>query len=191
MILQKKIGLLVFSIGFLISLTNPARAEVFYDRTPSGEAILSPVSFDVSFDSISDFADCESQDPAVEFWYLCLGNDDDGTCDVNSESIDILDLDEVFILSPPAGNYYGVYAICNEETLTSEDGIGLEVDPGNVIFTILAEEGFVVDFMPENAVSSTTNVMGELINSLWIFIELAIGIPLAFWFVGKMLKMMP
>lgn len=45
--------------------------------------------------------------------------------------------------------------------------------------------------LPPGAVASTTNLMGDLINSVFPFVSLAIGIPLAFYFIDKIKKVSP
>ena len=43
--------------------------------------------------------------------------------------------------------------------------------------------------MPENAITSTTAYIGDLITDAWPFIALAIGIPLAFYVVRKLISL--
>jgi hypothetical protein len=43
--------------------------------------------------------------------------------------------------------------------------------------------------LPADFLSSTTAYIGEIFGDLWILVALAIGLPLAFWFIGKVIAL--
>jgi len=45
--------------------------------------------------------------------------------------------------------------------------------------------------LPSTAVASTTEYITTIITDLWVFIAIAIGVPLAFYVIKKIIAMIP
>lgn len=50
---------------------------------------------------------------------------------------------------------------------------------------------FTLFTLPENALASTTAYIGEVITDAWVFVGLAIGVPLAFYVIHKVKGIIP
>ena len=163
-----------------------------YSRTPAGSNITSPVSINFSADSFDDL-ELVGNLPALSYWIYLDGGEENFFGDCHTST----DLSFTDIINVPTGEeILGVFIRgFTEENctgLTSDRDEGLEGDGGSVIFRIssIPVVGGIIT-LPGNALSSTTEYTGEVMESIGAFLWLAIGVPLAFYVIAKWLKTLP
>lgn len=180
----------ILTAGFLI-VPAFCLGAVTYLRTPAGYTIQNPVSFEVTFDTEEDFlAECPY--PGFQnYWGLYFTYGETG--ELWTIALASTTLSYNFILNLPiADDYLTVSGMCAD---TPDFTLGtsfvatpfFERDDPNVIFEVVGK--FFT--LPENAIASTTNTVGDLVDAVFPFIAVFVGLPLGFYVVKKWLDFMP
>ena len=210
MITQKKIGFSVFLIGFLIFLNSPVYGATTYERTPAGKDIYNPIHIHITFDDWTgdlgfvsgDYyqARIQGQGPLCTYTGCFASSTKNYIDEMSCGSIGDT-YSSVELLSYPNSSCSEGTAIQNKvfERATGDFMTCMENPDDPTCYVIKIGEvpagpspgigGIIV--LPGNALSSTTAMVGDTIGSILIFLELAIGVPLAFWVVKKWLALMP
>lgn len=178
----------IFLLSLAGSLILPAFvfATINYSRSPAGDSIHSPVLVHYSFDNWSDIY-CNFGD--INNWTIVIYDSLGGSYFGDWQSKTILSKDFSFDLSP--GNYRYIGLSCSIDGDYQHDWIPIEGDGVEIIFEIIptaTPQNHIIE-LPDNALGSTTGVIGDLIHNLFIFIEMAIGIPLGFYFTKKWINL--
>ena len=198
----------VILIAILSLIALPVFGAVNYSRTPVGTEITSPVDVDVSVDSFSvDFgwnmvSGCffVVGNQPCNFWGVRITNYDNDTFE--SVCIPVENLSNNFTFSLPVDNYIEVAAKTGNTQASCDNGgeqsYLLESNEGETIFTIISGSQFnnfhIISGTSPLTISSTSDVMasaGTLFSDLWVIIVLAIGIPLAFYIIKRIIKLAP
>ena len=174
--------MLIFSIFFF---PISALAVLNYTRTPEGEEITSPVSFEVSFDELSDI-ECEETEHL--FWGVGVVSENSYPNPVVLECVSTSTFSHTFEYSLEEGDYYLVGAYCgvdeesceNLEQLPSYD---LEGDEGNpdTIFEVVKTALFE---FPSDFLSTATDYLASTLDAVKIPLALVFGISLMMWIVN-------
>lgn len=186
--------LLFFVFFGLFCFGSTALASVSYSRSPSGINILSPVTFNVTFDGIEDFGSCGS---GGEIWFICLDTNTEGAtaCMEYEDAISISDLSESFVVSSFFdASYYGVQATCLTSEYVLVDSIYLEGNGSEIVFNLGVEEEeeeFTFINISTDFVGGALQYVGQAVSGLGPFLYFIIGIPLAFWVLWKVSKLTP
>lgn len=179
----------IFSIliaGFLM-LPAFCFGAVEYSRNPSGYAIQNPVSFDISFNDFEIDTGCAV---IYNYWGIVANILDEGEDWFSDEFYASTTQSQIITGTLPLNEYSQVSFTCSIQG-TQVDNVTetLEGTGHYAIFEVVS--GAVLFSLPEEAVASTTGIMSDLINDIFVFIALAIGIPLGFYVVKKWLAFMP
>lgn len=177
----------------LIATTPTAFATIHYSRTPSGTEITSPVSVSVSVDSFSDF----NMRGDINYWYLVVAR---GGLEFFSSCVATTTLSLSNNFNIPIGTeiqYVGVYGVVSVlSCVGADDGVNFET--GSPLFTIISGSQFsnfhIISGTSPLTIGSTTELMasaGILFSDLWVIIVLAIGIPLAFYIIKRVIALPP
>lgn len=166
-------------IAFLI-LPFVCFGAVSYSRSPLGYLIQSPVNFSVSFDDLWIDGDC-GEEP--QGWGVEVSDGEGPFSDYASNFVATTTLSQTFQLDLPNGfKAVSVYIQCE----INGDGYELEgIGAPPAIFEI--HQPFLV--LPTNAISSTTSFIADLFTGAGPLIWLAIGLPLAFYVVRKVISL--
>lgn len=129
---------IAFGLAMIFLLALPTHAETRYSRSPSGSAIISPVSFDVSFD---DFINDTGVNGISDYWNIIV---ESGEGDFYGECLSKNIHSNIFSLSLPIHDYYGVFfrgyatlGNCQSNTNYLGDGFYIEGDGFSVIFSVI------------------------------------------------------
>lgn len=97
------------------------------------------------------------------------------------QGVNVIDLDVPF--TAPGVKYMKVELL---------DDIGGKLgDTGEISFTITAPASAGLFEVPENGSAAILAPIGDLINDGWVFVALAVGIPLAFYVIKKLIALAP
>jgi hypothetical protein len=157
---------------------------ISYERNPSGFKISNPVSFEIS-----------NKVDSGGFWNLYFQDDEipefnSTDCVVASET------SHTFIENLPLSRYYEVGIHCWEgencsepmKSCLDEEGSQPVLErTGDWIFEVVeAKKPFMIDFTSDIATESLAFI-GRLFTDLSPVVILIIGLPLAFWGIGKII----
>lgn len=151
-----------------------------YTRSPSGFLIKNPVSFSVE---LSEYPTplCDS----YAYWNISV----DGLDDLFLDNIASTTLTLAKEKTLDIGEYTFVKLWCYE-TSTSTDGsqvVGeLEYNDGNTIFEVI--ENYYFDIGTEFA-TGTLAYAGQFFTDLNLIIILAVGLPMGFWVIRKIISL--
>lgn len=176
---------IIFSILFTGILLLPVFVfgATSYLRTPSGYTISDPISFFVSWENFHDI--CWQGD---NVWGLAYEKKD--WTSIYSECISSDINSYTFIENLPLTEYVRVGIVCGVDVCNKNSFSNpLEYIPYfQTIFKIIPPPLLT---LPENAISNSVAYIGDLINSISVFIWLFIGVPLGFVVIKKIIKIMP
>lgn len=178
--MNKKIVLLLI-VGLFLAVGSSAFGAVGYERTPSGYTIENPVSFSVSgvFDEY----------PTALSYQIRVSNDlyEQILSDCFSANNQIVEM------TLPFDEYVSVGMILNTElgcgSYMSETD--LEYDGGDIIFEVVEgeEEERKPFFTIENSdITTLMASVSDIFTDADFFIMLAVGLPLAFWIINRIVK---
>lgn len=194
-----------FLFGILIFLLAPVFAFASYDRTPSNYYLYNPVSFhltDIQTDYRAFIDDCLSSPPSgnTPQLYLQLDAENTGlwlspffsstTDEINFSTPDFHNFDNnEFGL--PADGYTSVNLYCGD----GSTGYLNELETGGFpfIFEILESApqtivGTIIT-LGSNFASNTLAYAGQLFTDLNGLVYLAIGLPVGFWIIKKVISL--
>lgn len=169
-------------------------ATIFYNRTPPGIEITSPVNLEWSWDNYNEV--CTSCD-GDETYQLKLNHDPPPSwvCGL-SYPVATLSGSENFEI-PVGTDNWGIYMVFGiREDYDCEGYVqetyDFEVGTSTPCFTIIEgeEEDYIFSFTTSN-LNSLINSIKEFFDSVWPLIALIIGIPLAFYVIGKIISIFP
>lgn len=171
----------------LLLIPNFAFAVISYTQTPAGFFPTSPVRIQVSFTDPVEACelDCGAGDPPFTQWNIELfGNAPDWdfvassplvNCAINSQTYD-------FIL--PVGTEVGAISFgCG----VVGDGTAI-IDTGFEIFEVIEQNNHIISTTTEN-VNSMLGYVGQIFTDLGVWIWVAIGIPVGFYVVKRVIKL--
>src|SRR3989337_711497 len=174
-------------------------ADYSYVRNPSGREIPSPVNISFSFDNVSEINFSES----VNFWNLDIegGSGWGEEYPYNaawSECYPISEKTISYSVNLPVGadmNSFAIQGYYTDDECTyggedelSEPITGYEWNGMNDHFIIIASKIITIGTASS---TDTMAALGTLFTDLWTLIALAIGIPLAFYVIRQILRLMP
>jgi hypothetical protein len=182
---------LIFSAILIVAgllFASPAFGAVSYSRTPAGYTIQNPVSFYVSLDTYEEVC---TEVGYQNFWGIAwVGSAGEGS---SGSLVASTTLSYDFNENLPIGEYTIIQGICWGEDL--EDPYGFDYayleNGGDTIFEVVAPPpaGGNIITLPEDFGTGFLAFAGTLFTDLLPLILIAIGLPLAFWVVGKAIKL--
>lgn len=183
------VGTILFSA---LLIASPALGAVTYDRTPLSPTVTSPVTISVAFDDFNtDFSAEGACDGADCSWWGI------GVIPVSNVAFRYTDgcfasttKSHIATIALPAGEYESVLPIIGRtqvecEALAFDGGIYFE-GPDPTAFWITA--GYNILPMSD-APTSILSWIGGLFTDVRALILLAVGLPLGFWLIKKVIKM--
>jgi hypothetical protein len=178
----------IFLLSIAGSLVLPAFVFAAISTTilPAGTTKQNPISIQVSFDTWEETY-CHFDD--INNWTALAWKKPDGYQGLENWQLSTTHSKTFIFDNLPLGDYTGIVMACSIDGDYIHDFSFILGNPDDVLFEVIASPPQQIIGLPANALASTTGVIGDLINNLLIFIELAIGIPLAFYFTKKWLNL--
>ncbi|MCJ7792957.1 MAG: hypothetical protein MUP45_03190 [Candidatus Marinimicrobia bacterium] len=181
---MKKI-ILIFS-ALLLVLPFSVFGAVSYERTPAGTSITSPVQIEVSFGNWAEVGFPEE----VNFWNVVVAQSIEKSL-FGSNCLPITILSGDFSIPLPVEDYYSVSfggGLTEQNCIDGVEGgeIFLEGDDTSVIFS-------VANFIPigSNVITGAVAYINDVAVGIYPLLFLFIGVPLAFWVIGKVVDLFP
>jgi hypothetical protein len=176
-----------FIISILAGLLLPA--FVFgagtYERTPEGFEIYNPVSFTLSLNTYAETT-CPNITYGANGWGL--GFFWNGGYLTPSEIIDSGTLTHTFTENLAFHSYISVELFCYKDGIYAGNAGYLEGNRSYVIFEVGKTPLIPI---PSKFIAKTTAYTQELFagSGVWTLVALVIGLPLAFWFIEKVIDL--
>lgn len=166
--------ILVFCLPFL------AYADA-YVRSPTGFEITSPVN--ITAENVLNWdnnGDC--QDNITGNWFIFLTTDYNGNADFVSSNFPYTQMYASVNFNLPIGTeVWEVGYGCNGHLVGSFEGDALDV-----IFKIISSsQGFSFN-LPSNSISSISDTSTGVVGSVWVLLQMLIGIPIGFYILRKL-----
>jgi len=180
---MKKLFAIILT-GLLLPVFSVLGA-VDYDRSPDGNMVTSPVSFEVSIDAFAETG-CSTS----TYWGVLLTGTPPGYTEFIGGLVASTTTSTSPSFSPPTGQEIGLVSFaCSMDgsTLDSEGNVLEGTDGLTAIFTIYAS----LFSLPGTAISGVLGFITDLLDAIGPLIWLIIGIPLAFVVIVRIIKIVP
>lgn len=186
---NKKFLLSIFIAGFLI-LPAFVFGAINYERDPSGYTITSPIHFDISFDDISEICYGDPPNEPTGNWKVRIW-DWEGENAYDSEQFSTNSVS--FDMDLPIEEYALVCAYCEKPATWTEDyDFEGDIYEWYVIFEIVEEipppAGIWITFPALDFATSLKATAGDVFSDLTIPIVIIVCLPIAFWFLAKVIE---
>lgn len=200
--MKKLLFLTICSLFFLISFVTQANASITYTRTPTGNLVTFPVTFNVSVDDFSDFGfspdvnvyriDLEGDYADGDFFGTCFASTTlsiSQTLNQGEGDFEIGDRIKGVYIDPAVGSEDP-----NDCDTWTRAGIYIEGQPENTENPIITFVSGVPSKILNIATASSSDILastGTLITDLWQILAIVIGIPLTFYVIPKIIAFFP
>lgn len=181
--------ILIFS-ALLLVLPFSVFGAVSYERTPSNIWINLPLTISLTLDTWEDTGCTTLQEPDANYWGIflnaCCGSEGGDYEPQEWIASSTLSYDFTFPLMEIGCQYGEVLLACSREGITYDDSF-ITLETGEPAFGVI-ENG--ANFVPisGNFLASTTAYINDMAVGIFPLLALFVGIPLAFWFLGKVIE---
>ena len=183
---MKKLLIIPLICSLMLGITHLTHASISYSRIPAGAEITSPVNVSVSVDNLTDIF----SEPTPDYWGLFIGDNNNGffgTCLASTTLSTFYN----FIL-PVGTQAVEVRGLGFHEAGCPFDSIYTDVffegNGNDTLFTIVSGTPDLFS-MPMASTSEALASTGTLGIDLWTIIALAIGLPLGFYVIRRIIHL--